>query len=191
MTNKIGQKIKQFREEKKLSIAELAAETALLAQQVEMIESGEIKPSMATLIRIAQVLKLRPGTILDGEECNAPAVHYHKKELVPTASVSNNNTEVRKHMDFFALAQEKSDRTMEPLLVNVNYVDPESIPASQHEGEEFIYVLSGTAVLAYGEESYVLEAGDSVYYDSFVPHVVTTPSPGEKAQVLAIIYTPF
>lgn len=190
MLNTIGSKIRKFREERSLSLEELASETALLPQQLEMIESGEHKPSMAMLYRIAQALKLRPGTILDGEENRGPAIHRNQK-LTPTISTSNSNTEARKHLDLYALAQEKSDRTMEPLLAGVNYVDPKSFTPSQHEGEEFLYVLEGRMVLAYGEQSYTLETGDSIYYDSFVPHVVTTPSPEEKAQVLAIIYTPF
>lgn len=190
MTNKIGQKIRQFREENRMSIPELAAETALHPRQLEMIENGEHKPSMATLIRIAQALKLRLGTILDGEECQSPAVHYNRK-LTPTISTSNDNPEVRNHLNFYSLAQEKSDRTMEPLLIEVNYRDPESSDPSQHEGEEFLYVLSGRAVLVYGHETYTLEPGDSIYYDSFVPHLLTTAAADEKAQVLAVTYTPF
>ena len=107
---------------------------------------------MATLIRIAQALKLRLGTILDGEECQSPAVHCNKK-LTPTISTSNDNTEVRNHLNFYSLAQEKSDRTMEPLLIEVNYLNPEGAEPSQHEGEEFLYVLEGRVVLAYGHES--------------------------------------
>ena len=190
MTNRIGRKIKQFREENGMSLQDLAAETALHPRQLEMIENGEHKPSMATLIRIAQALKLRLGTILDGEECHSPAVHYNKK-LTPTISTSNDNTEVRNHLNFYALAQEKSDRTMEPLLIEVNYYEPEGGEPSQHEGEEFLYVLDGRAVLLYGNETYTLEPGDSIYYDSFVPHILTTPAEGEKAQVLAVTYTPF
>lgn len=190
MTNRIGRNIRQFREENRMSIQDLAAETALHPRQLEMIESGELKPSMATLIRIAQTLKLRLGTLLDGEECQSPAVHYHKK-LTPTISTSNDNTEVRNHLNFYSLAQEKSDRTMEPLLIDVHYQDPESVSPSQHEGEEFLYVLSGKAVLIYGHETYPLEAGDSIYYDSFVPHILTTASAEEQAQVLGVTYTPF
>ncbi len=190
MTNSIGRKIKQFREANGVSLQDLAAETALHPLQLEMIENGEHKPSMATLIRIAQALKLRVGTILDGEECQSPAVHYNKR-LNPTISTANNNTEIRKHLNFYSLAQEKSDRTMEPLLIEVSYLNPEGAELSQHEGEEFLYVLTGRAVLQYGNETYTLEPGDSIYYDSFVPHVLTTPGAGETAQVLAVTYTPF
>lgn len=190
MTNKIGQKVKQFREENQMSINDLAAETAMHPRQLEMIENGKHKPSMATLIRISQALKLRLGTILDGEECQSPAVHYNKK-LTPTISTVNDNTEVRNHLNFYSLAQDKSDRTMEPLLIDVKYRDPEGTDPSQHEGEEFLYVLSGCAVLVYGHETYTLEAGESIYYDSFVPHILTTPAGDQKAQVLAVTYTPF
>ena len=42
--------------------------------------------------------------------------------------------------------------------------------SSSHEGEEFLYVLEGTIEVIYGQNNYVLETGDSIYYDSIVSH---------------------
>jgi quercetin dioxygenase-like cupin family protein len=61
---------------------------------------------------------------------------------------------------------------------------------SAHEGEEFIYVLSGEIEISYGRERYRLAQGDSIYYDSVVDHNVHSAN-GEPAVILAIVYAPF
>jgi len=60
---------------------------------------------------------------------------------------------------------------------------------STHEGEEFIHVVGGKMSLEYGTSSYILETGDSVYYDSIVPHRVLAAG-GVPARILAVVYTP-
>lgn len=90
------------------------------------------------------------------------------------------------------MAQDKADRHMEPLVVEIapSGGAPVPDPRSEHSGEEFVYVLEGEATLYYGEETYRLEAGDSVYYDSVVPHFLANES-DRPARVLAVLYTPY
>ncbi len=59
-----------------------------------------------------------------------------------------------------------------------------------HEGEEFIMVMEGTMEISYGKNTYLLEEGDSIYYDSIVPHHVHAYE-GQAAKILAVVYTPF
>jgi len=57
---------------------------------------------------------------------------------------------------------------------------------SSHNGEEFIFVLEGTANLTIAKESYDLEPGDSAYYLSTTPHYLTAKE--GKATILAVLY---
>ena len=66
-----------------------------------------------------------------------------------------------------------------------NYFEPSKMTL----GEEFIYVLRGRMEISYGKNTYLLEEGDSIYYDSIVPHHVHGYQ-GEAAQILAVVYTP-
>ena len=50
-------------------------------------------------------------------------------------------------------------------------------------------VLKGTLEINYGKYTYLLEEGDTIYYDSIVPHHVHAFE-GQAAQILAVIYTP-
>ena len=60
---------------------------------------------------------------------------------------------------------------MEPLFIEIGPEEPASL--TSHEGEEFLIAVSGQLVIHYGRERYLLEPGDSVYYNSIVPHSVS------------------
>ena len=70
-------------------------------------------------------------------------------------------------------------------------IDPKcGEPLSAHEGEEFIMILSGKIELTYGKEKHILEPGDSVYYNSLIPHKVSAAD-DRPAEIFAMIYVPF
>jgi quercetin dioxygenase-like cupin family protein len=76
---------------------------------------------------------------------------------------------------------------MEPFIVTIQSDAKQE--KSAHEGEEFIYVLEGTLLLEYGADNQTLNAGDSVYYDSIVPHRVKSAD-DKPVRILAVVYTP-
>ena len=76
---------------------------------------------------------------------------------------------------------------MEPFIVDVHPSVPEDCTLSFHDGEEFIYVLAGKIEVIHGSDCYVLEPGDSIYYDSTTPHQVQA-SGETDAKILAVIY---
>ena len=61
---------------------------------------------------------------------------------------------------------------------------------SSHEGEEFIYVLEGEIEVIYGKDSFIIGPGDTIFYDSAVPHHLHA-SGEDKAKILAVLYTPY
>jgi mannose-6-phosphate isomerase-like protein (cupin superfamily) len=76
---------------------------------------------------------------------------------------------------------------MEPFIVDIETGAEQA--KSAHEGEEFIHVLSGNLLMEYGEDSFSLQPGDSIYYDSIVPHRLS--SNGDvPLRILAVVYTP-
>jgi quercetin dioxygenase-like cupin family protein len=76
---------------------------------------------------------------------------------------------------------------MEPFFIEVLPQPPGQVKVSQHEGEEFIAVVSGQVELQYGKDTYRLEAGDSAYYSSDVSHRIVALN-DEKAEIFAVIY---
>ncbi|MDY2641180.1 MAG: XRE family transcriptional regulator [Mediterranea sp.] len=188
-TNKIvGEKIKSLREEKGLSREELARQSGIGIEQIERIESDIDLPSLAPLIKIARVLGVRLGTFLDEQQENGPVV-CRKDEVMNSIEFSNNAIQSRKHMTYHSLSRSKADRHMEPFIIDVMPTDDTDFVLSTHEGQEFILVMEGTMEITHGRNNYILNEGDSIYYDSIVPHHVHGYK-GQAAKILAVIYTP-
>ena len=170
----VGAKIRTLRESRRISLEELAQRSGLAVEQVERIENNIDLPSLAPLIKIARVLGVRLGTFLDDQDETGPSVCRHN-EAGDTISFSNNAIQSRKHM--------------EPFIIDVAATEDTDFVLSSHEGEEFIYVLEGQMEICYGKHTYLLEPGDSIYYDSIVPHHVHGYE-GQAAKILAVVYTP-
>ena len=188
-TKIVGEKIKSLRETKEISIAELAERTGLAEEQINRIENNVDIPSLAPLIKIARALGVRLGTFLDDQD-EIGAVVYHKdEEMKETISFSNNAMDTRTHMRYLSLAKSKSDRHMEPFIVDIEATNDTEYSLSSHEGEEFIYVMEGVIEVSHGKKNHVIKAGYTIYYDSIVPHHVHGYN-GQAAKILAVVYTP-
>ncbi len=187
--NEVTKKIKTLCSDKNISTKELAKRSGLTLEQIKLIDSSDKIPSLSSLIKIARALGVRIGTFLDDSENFGPVVNRSADNLRPatfSSQLSTNNS----HMDFFSLASRKAGRAMEPFIIDIKPGEEGEMISSSHEGEEFIYVLSGSISVTYGNETILLNTGDSIYYDSIVDHLITTPT-GEPAQILAVVYSPF
>jgi mannose-6-phosphate isomerase-like protein (cupin superfamily) len=76
---------------------------------------------------------------------------------------------------------------MEPLFIEIGADEP--VELTSHEGEEFLVAVSGQLVIHYGKDRFLLEPGDSAYYNSVVPHSVSAGG-GAPATAYAVIYQP-
>ena len=189
LKNRIGMKVEQIRESRKISRQELAERSELKTELIDRIESGELIPSLSPLIKIARVLGVRLGTFLDDLENIGPVV-TRADDQRKVVRFSDKSQAENSALDFFSLAADKTGRHMEPFLIDIHPSAEQEIVLSAHEGEEFIFVLSGGVEISYGKETYCLEPGDSIYYDSIVSHNVRCSSSAD-ARILAVVYTPF
>ena len=188
----IGGKIRSIREMKQISQEEIAERSGLSVEQIKKIEDNEDFPSLTPLIKIARVLGVRLGTFLDDQSELGPVVCRKQSSYANNGiRFTNNSTIDRRHMNYHSLAQDKSGRHMEPFFIEITpKVEGENFEVSSHEGEEFIYVLKGTVEIIYGKNSYILEEGDSIYYDSIVAHHVHAADEN-SAQILGVVYMPY
>ena len=185
----VGEKIKQIREMKKVSIEELAVRSGMELAMIQKIEQEKNIPSLAPLVKIARALGVRLGTFLDDSDNFGPVVvrsgEHHKG-----ARFTSQSSESREHLNFFSLAFDKAGRNMEPFIVDIEPGLKSDYMLSSHEGEEFIFVLEGEIEINYGKEIYRLAKGDSIYLDSIVLHNVHAGNQ-QSAKILAVVYAPF
>jgi transcriptional regulator with XRE-family HTH domain len=187
--NRIGAKLTTLRETLGLSVADLAERCDCDAEMIERLESGDVAPSLAPLIKITRALGVRLGTLLDDDTCVGPVV-TRKGDAEAVRRVKSLETASDGGvLDFHSLAAGKTARHMEPFLILVHPAGMEHHLLSTHEGEEFIHVVEGSIEVEYGKDLTVLEVGDSIYYDSIVPHQVRAHG-SAPARILAVVYSP-
>ncbi|MCR5780371.1 MAG: XRE family transcriptional regulator [Bacteroidaceae bacterium] len=187
----VGSKIKGLRESKNLSVEEIAERSGLSVEQIHSIENDQHLPSLGPLIKVARALGVRLGTFLDDNDALGPVVcRAEDRERDASISFSNDAVEARQNMIYHSLAKQKAGRHMEPFIIEIKPDEIKDFQLSAHEGEEFIYVMSGEVEIAYGKETYTLHEGDSIFYDSIVKHHVHGAS-GKAAKILAVVYIPF
>jgi quercetin dioxygenase-like cupin family protein len=76
---------------------------------------------------------------------------------------------------------------MEPFLVTLNPTETHQLEPNQHDGEEIIFVLEGQVEVRLSDHTDLLNSGDSIYYDSTLPHIVSCYG-NKPATILAVIY---
>ncbi len=187
--NRIGNKIATLRESLGLSREELAERCDCDPGVIEGLERGAIAPSLAPLIQVTRALGVRLGTLLDDDTNVGPVVTRADAAEAVSRTRRLETSSDAGVLDFFSLASGKTSRHMEPFLIDVNPSGAEQHALSSHEGEEFIFITSGQIEIEYGKDVHVLSEGDSIYYDSIVPHQVRAHGDA-PARILAVVYAP-
>jgi transcriptional regulator with XRE-family HTH domain len=185
----IGRKITELREALLLSPEDLAERCGADVATIRGIEAGDIVPSLAPLIKIARALGVRLGTLLDDDENLGPALVRSTDYTQSTRLKALETHSDAGGLVFNALAEGKASRHMEPFYITLEPSDAAEHELSAHEGEEWLFALEGPLEIEYGRDIFVLEPGDSIYYDSIVPHQVRAHN-GASARFVACVYTP-
>jgi len=191
-THTPGERIAEIRKTYSITREVLAERSGVSVSLITRIEDDGFIPELAPLIKIARGLGVRLGTLLDDHGQLGPVIcrsgESASSSRFKTGLPEDTDTSHGLHgMSFSALAADKSCRHMEPFIVTIQSDAKQE--KSAHEGEEFIYVLEGNLTLEYGMDKDTLKTGDSVYYDSIVPHRVFSAD-SNPVKILAVIYTP-
>lgn len=180
----ISQNIRRIRLERQLSVEQLAKMSGLTKGYMSKIENSPKAPPFSTLIKIAAALNTDVSIFV-----SADAVTAHD---TPLCVVRTNERKEGISRDgtlygyqYEALAFKKIGKNMEPYIITPAFDEKKVF---SHDGEEFMFVLEGTHEFVYDNKKYILEPGDSIYFDSSIPH--TGRSIGEKpAKVLVVSYS--
>ena len=180
----VGARVKGVRESRNLSLEDISQRTGLEISLLEEIEEGKIAPPLGTVIKLAKALEMKVGYFISGEESKAYTIVRRDDRKV----VSRYDSRKGKHYgyEYMSLAPHKKDRHMEPFLVTLVPAETEE-ERSTHDGQEFIYVLTGAMEVRLEEDIHILEPGDSIYFDSTVPHLVKCHG-DRKTKIVAVLF---
>jgi transcriptional regulator with XRE-family HTH domain len=180
----IGAKIKKLRLAKKLTLQAVARETGFSPALISQIENNNVSPPIATLSRIAKFFDVKIGLFFtdDEEECRYEIVRAHERKAIPRV-ISRAGTS--QGYSYESLSFHKQNKKMEPFLLTITEKAPEENTYS-HDGEEFLFVMKGTAELLLDDRRVALYEGDCVYFDSALKHRLLSKD-GEEVKVLAVV----
>lgn len=190
----IGERIRHFRESKKLSLSDLAKQTGLALDFLQGMENDSIYPAIGPLQKIARVLGVRLGTFLDDQISHDPIIRRASEIEGLGDPALHTGKMPRPGYCYYALGKGKSDRNMEPFILTIQpnqeiLLNARNLQKS-HEGEEFIYVLEGELLVLYGNEQHILKVGDCIYYNASVAHLVYSAT-DKPVRILAVSWNPW
>lgn len=166
-----------------MSLERLAKLSSLTKGYLSKIENSHKAPPFSTLIKIANALDTDVNVLISEnyetlEDSTLCIVRKNERK-----EVTSRGTLYGYHYE--ALAYKKTGKNMEPYIIEPAFKEK---AVFSHEGEEFMYVLSGKHEFIYDNKRYILNKGDSIYFDSAISHSGRSLGK-QKAKILAIMFS--
>jgi XRE family transcriptional regulator, regulator of sulfur utilization len=177
----LGERLRQVRQERGLSLKEVAAGSNMSASFLSLVETGKSDLSLNRLLAVLRYYGIGLIELLP-EERPQDLVVVHP-ETRPHVSFPGEG------FDVYLLTPD-TKRTFAPMIA---VIQPSAEPAefSQHPGQEFLLVLEGEISFAmHGSAPRAMSEGDSIYYDSGRQHIVQNMSKDDPAVVLFVSCPP-
>lgn len=176
---KIGPNLQAVLEAKGVSTESVCEALGWDPETLARVLADQLSPGISELLRLATLLGVGISTLLyGGEQSEKRAIKTGKNERV---GVTRKNL-----LHYESLAPAFAGRHLEPFVVDIYRGSKTELDVSRHPGEEFLFVLSGELEVTVGGEVYPLEAGDSFYFDSVLPHSLASLT--EHSRLVAVIY---
>ena len=178
----IGKKIRELRKNKKFSIIDLSQESGLSTGLISQIERNMVVPSIKVMWKIANVLEVNIGYFFDEDDENIEekiVVRKNHRKSINT----NDSTK-----SYELLMPNLNNKSIEFILITLNEETKINKELVSHKGEECGYIIEGKMKIILENKEYILEKGDSFYFDSKIPHVYENY--GDETCVLVCAMTP-
>lgn len=176
----IAARVREMRQLLDMTPEEGAQASGISPHKYRQLESGEIDIPVSVLHKLAKAFDIEVTTLLSGEE---PRMHAYTL----TRKGQGIATERRQAYSYQALAANFINRKADPFIVTVEpKPEVEEVDFNTHPGHEFNLVLKGTMNFYLNNKKMVLNEGDSIYFDSSLPHGMKAANE-EKCEFLAVI----
>ena len=163
----IGHEVRTLRKKLGLTVADLASATGISSGMLSKIENGNISPSLASLQALSGALGIPLTALFRGFEERRSASYVKSGEglnLERRGTRAGHQYSLLGHID-----NNSSGVMVEPYLITLT-AESDVFPTFQHEGLEFLYMLSGEVIYRHANLLYRMRAGDSLFFDADAPH---------------------
>ena len=184
----LGNKIRSLRKQRALTLQEVSDLTGLSKPLLSQIENNIAAPPIATLIKISTALGVKISHFFRDQNMEDRIVVVRKEDRYSVKKPFHNQNESRIGYKWESLAYPMVGKQMEPFVVEIEPRTEDALLFNDHKGEEFHYILEGTLEFRTAEQIYQLNKGDSLYFDSSIPHALRGID--GRAKSLIVIFTP-
>jgi transcriptional regulator with XRE-family HTH domain len=170
-----GARLRELRQQKGWTLEELACRSGLSRAFLSRLESGSRQASIAAALTLSRIFDVSLASLFESQLAVEPCVIVRAGEAVEQSVNGLQYTPLSRAGRFFNL---------QPIRVRVSPSRPGD-EHYRHDGEEWIYVMSGRLTLSLAGKTYELAPGDAAHFDSRLPHRLIAPGP-EDAEVLLV-----
>jgi transcriptional regulator with XRE-family HTH domain len=157
----VGPRMREARRAREVTLEALSAASGVSVAHLSRLESGARQPSLATLLNVAAGLGVPISRLLEGPREPGPGTVVRGSEAPFYEGMG---------FRFQPLVPEAGPAGLAAIKVVFPADRAELEEYHRHEGEEWLYVLSGRLRLTLGSESTVLGPGDAAFFDGMLPH---------------------
>lgn len=162
----IGQQVRDFRNELNMTVVELARQAKLSPGMLSKLENGQISPSLNSLQALAAALNVPVTSLFRRFEEQRDTATFVKAgkglDIERRGTRAGHQYQLLGH-------KVGGPFSIEPYLITLTETS-DVFPLFQHSGQEFIYMISGRLGYRYADQVYIMEAGDSLFFDADTPH---------------------
>ncbi len=181
----VALRIISLREDLGISAEEMASKIGISAEEYRRYEAGEVDFSFTFIYNVAKVCGVEITDILEGESPSLTEYNVVRKdESYPIVR--------RQGFVYNRLAPFFKNKIAEPFRVVVPYNEESLSPPYHlvsHEGQELNIVIKGSLMFKIGNSTEILNEGDSVYFNSSVPHNEIAIG-GEDCEIYSVVINP-
>lgn len=159
----IAERLRGLREVLELTTQEVADACQLSEEEYRDIEAGLKDISVSTLQKISRRYGISLDVLMFGEEPRMSSYFL-------TRAGTGVSVERRKAYKYEALASGFRGRIADPFIVTVEPKPEAAVEFNTHQGQEFNLVIEGRMLLNINGKELTLEPGDSLYFNSALPH---------------------
>ena len=181
--DEIGKMIGRIRKERGLTLEDVAQKSGLSRGYLSKVEHSDKAPPVSTLLNISKALQVSISEILGEvqDETSCSLVRKGDRQLMARDGTMFGYS-------YETLAHKYPHKHMEPYILTIPG-EVEQHPLFQHKGEEMMMIMEGSMKFIHGENEYMMHEGDSIYFDSGIPHKGVSVGEG-AVKVLMVIFTP-
>lgn len=161
----IGRRVRLLRQRLQLTATDLAAQAGLSPGMLSKIENGGTSPSLSTLRALARALNVPMTSFFADFEERRDCSYVRAGHGV---LIERRGTKAGHHYELLGHSL-AGDIVVEPYLIKLSE-DANPYTQFQHDGMEFIYMLTGKVIYRHADKFYPMSPGDALFFDAAAPH---------------------